>query len=178
MASLIFQDAIDYSKVRIYNRHLFFFKKNQTAMMSLGWIFFPLSHYEADFSCASDSKKQWFIHEMAHVWQYQSGYCVYWAAFVLTLKGGYHIRTPDKQLRGYYIDPLHQPQRTKLSEFNLEQQADVIAFYFSLYHLNSPRYRYLHPLLDRVMGEFLHNPHQKNLLPATTKIDRIKRSSV
>ena len=170
MAALIFQDAIDYKKVRIYNRHWLFLPKSQIAMTPRGHIFFPKASYEQDFSCTSDAKKQWFIHEMAHIWQYQLGYPVLWAGIMQILKGGY-FRSIKGQPAAYYFDPAREPLRNQLAHFNMEQQADIISFYFAYIYLHKKAYAWLSPFFSRVLPEFLHNPKQKKLLPKNNLID-------
>ena len=41
-----------------------------------GEIYFHESEYREDFSIAQPIDKNWFMHEMVHVWQYQLGYPV------------------------------------------------------------------------------------------------------
>ncbi len=170
MASLVFKDAIDYKRIRIYNRHWLFLPKSQIAMTPRGHMFFPKASYEEDFSCSCDAKKQWFIHEMAHVWQYQLGYPVLWAGIMQVLKGGY-FRSIKGQAAAYYFDPCREPKRSHLAQFNMEQQADIIAFYFALHYLNKNKYSWLISFFNRVLAEFLHNPKQKKLLPKNNRID-------
>ncbi len=170
MASLIFKDAINYDKIRIYNRHWLYLPKSQIAMTPRGSMYFPKASYEPDFSHAIDAKKQWFIHEMAHVWQYQLGYPVLWAGIMQVLKGGY-LKTIKNQAAAYYFDPAREPIRTQLAQFNMEQQADIIAFYFAFHYLNKTRYSWLNSFFNQILAEFLHNPEQRKLLPINNRID-------
>lgn len=168
---LVFKGSIDYTKVRIYNRHLFFCKNDTTVVAPWGYIYFPSGVYEEDFSQVSNHKKRLFIHEMAHVWQHQQGYNVFLNGIKLFLKGGYR---QNRNMGAYCIDYQHVPPRTQLNQFNMEQQAELISFYFSLYCLNQTVcYGKIKFFLDQIMVEFVGNPNQKSLLPRATKIDKL-----
>ncbi|MEW5290124.1 hypothetical protein ABW286_13180 [Erwinia papayae] len=75
LAKSIFKNAINYSVVKIYKGSYFpFTMQNQdTAVTPDGNIYFMPKHYQRDFSRALPVYQHWFIHEMTHVWQYQSG---------------------------------------------------------------------------------------------------------
>jgi len=77
-----------------------------------GEIYFPEAIYKPDFS-QSVPDMSWMIHELTHVWQYQTGVDVALSAVVS---------------RNYEYGKLGAT--TKFSEFNIEQQAAVVADYF------------------------------------------------
>ncbi|WP_434777171.1 type IV secretion protein Rhs [Neisseria sp. Ec49-e6-T10] len=168
MAQLLFQDAIDYQKVYIYNRHFFFLKNNHTAMAPLGSIYFPLGCYEQDFSLANDRKKEWFIHELTHVWQYQMGYNVVWAAFRLFLQKGY--QHTKRGQAAYQID-FSKYERTQFTQFNMEQQAQIVCQYFAAVYLKQAAYQNKIPFLAPILVTFLKQPNNKSLVPLYYRID-------
>jgi hypothetical protein len=155
MASLLFRDAIDYRRVRIYNRRYLPFQPSNCAMTPNGSLYFHKSCCLLDFSTGSENVRHWFLHEMAHVWHYQLGYAV-------RLRGAVRI--------GLSYDYDLTPGKT-LADFNMEAQGDVLADYFVLRHLGSsasmrqPRYADSLPLYERVLAGFIANPSSAANLP-------------
>lgn len=64
LASLLFRDAIDYRRVRIYGRRYIPFQPKNCAMSPNGAIYFHQSCCLLDFSTGSDTARHWFMHEM------------------------------------------------------------------------------------------------------------------
>ncbi|MHA6718210.1 vgr related protein [Sphingomonas sp. RS6] len=75
LARSVFGDAIDYARAGIAHAKWAFFQPARTVMAPLGTIHFsPRGDlYRDDFGQADLSLQGLFIHEMAHVWQHQSG---------------------------------------------------------------------------------------------------------
>jgi hypothetical protein len=121
MASLLFRDAIDYAKVRVYRRRYMPFQPKNCAMSPNGAIFFHQSCCLLDFSAGSETARHWFMHEMVHVWQHQLGYPV-------RLRGALRIGLSYQ---------YRLAQDKTLADFNMEAQGDVLADYFVLRHLGS-----------------------------------------
>lgn len=128
-----------------------------------GEIYFKGNNFEEDFSAVADVGTQgWFIHEMAHVWQYQLGYPVKW------------VRTPrPKMTYGYTLAP-----DKKLCDYNMEAQGDILADYFLVAIKNAPKptrnvnYRATPDMLAQLknaLADFLQDPKAKSNLPNTTK---------
>jgi hypothetical protein len=156
MASAVFGDAIDYSKVRVHQRRYlpFGLQPKNCAMSPNGSIYFHRSCFLEDFSTASENGKHWFIHEMVHVWQHQLGYPV-------RLRGALRIGLSYRYELG--------PGKT-LADYNMEAQGDLLADYFVLKHLGSPRamrqpgYAGSLALFESVLGGFLADPaHHSHL---------------
>ena len=157
LARLLFQDAIDYQRVRIYNRRYlpFGLQPRNCAMTPNGSLYFHKSCCLLDFSSGSEDARHWFLHEMAHVWQHQLGYAV-------RLRGAVRIGL------SYHYDLA--PGKT-LADFNMEAQGDLLADYFVLRHLGSPasmrqpRYAASLPLYEQVLANFLDSPASASNLP-------------
>lgn len=156
MAALLFGDAIDYRKVRIYNRPYlpFGLQPRNCAMTPNGAMYFDKSCCLLDFSSGSEAARHWFMHEMVHVWQHQLGYPV-------RLRGAVRIGLSYRYELG--MDKT-------LADYNMEAQGDLLADYFVLRHLGSaasmrqPQYAGSLPLFEQVLAGFLDRPsHRKNL---------------
>ncbi|HET6786497.1 MAG TPA: hypothetical protein VFH49_00935, partial [Aquabacterium sp.] len=130
MARQIFGTSVAYGRVKVH-RGRFLPGSGDNAMTPFGEMHFPESGYRDDFSQASDAAKIWFMHEMVHVWQHQLGRCVMCQGAVLALKGGY-----GPESHAYDYDPDLDQGKT-FSEFNMEQQGDLIAHYFDARYLVS-----------------------------------------
>ncbi|WP_456310164.1 type IV secretion protein Rhs [Serratia proteamaculans] len=116
MAKEIFRDTIIYSKVWIHKGSYFPFglQKKWVAMSPNGEIYFR-DDYRPDFSKADMKRRQIFIHELSHVWQYQHGMQVKLRGLV-----SWAVRYD------YALDSW------PLSTYRMEQQAQIIADYYLL----------------------------------------------
>lgn len=116
LAQTVFAYTIDYSKVWIHRGSYlpFNLQNNYTAMTPNGEIYFRY-WYTDDFSQALDDPQHMFIHEMSHVWQRERGMNVIGRGLVSWMVS-YHY-TLDGRL---------------LSEYPMEQQAQIIADNFTL----------------------------------------------
>lgn len=120
LARSVFGEAIDYSRVRLSNRSWGF------AAITFGSrITFPPSHpVPADFTREGLGLQAWLVHELTHVWQFQTATwrtLVSWLRTVL--EGGY-----GRGLPGYrYRLPLGD-----WAGYNLEQQASMVEHAFLL----------------------------------------------
>lgn len=157
MASALFGNAIDYTRVRIFGRRYlpFGLQPRNCAMAPNGSIYFHRSSCLADFSGGDDHAKHWFMHEMVHVWQYQLGYPV-WLRGAMRVGLGYRYELEaDKTL----------------ADYNMEAQGDLLADYFALKHLRAqramrqPRYCDRGALFDKVLAGFLADPADRASLP-------------
>jgi hypothetical protein len=160
MARAVFADALDYSKVWIHHNGWWLFMGKQdekTAVTPNGEMYFPKDIYRDDFSSLKDaSANALFMHEMAHVWQYQLGYPIKLNAMRVTIKGSVAY-TYRITLMSHFCD------------FNMEQQGNIISDYYMICVLRKSDYAF-NPtkdpdLLRFVMKSFLANPRDKNLLP-------------
>ena len=157
MASRLFGAAIDYPRVRIYNRRYlpFGLQPVNCAMSPNGHIFFHKSCCLVDFSTGTEHARHWFMHEMTHVWQHHLGYPV-------RLRGAIRLGL------SYHYELAMD--RT-LADYNMEAQGDVLADYFVLRFLGSaasmrqPAYASQLALYERVLAGFLANPASRKNLP-------------
>jgi len=116
LARSVFRNGVDYSRVRVYHRSYFPFdlQMDEVAMAPNGNIYFMTMLYRDDFSHEAPREKHLFIHEMAHVWQYQMGVNV--------------------RMRGVFSGLVSYkyslPHYKTLRDYSLEQQASIIADYY------------------------------------------------
>ncbi|WP_036249845.1 hypothetical protein [Massilia sp. BSC265] len=154
MASLLFRDAIDYSRVRIHGRRYMPFQPKNCCMTPNGSMYFHRSCFLPDYTRGDPGAIHWFMHEMVHVWQHQLGYPV-------RLRGAVRIGLS-------YAYTLHED--ALLSDYNMEAQGDLLADYFVLKFLRKPgamrqgRYRDSVALYERVLAPFLDNPADRGNL--------------
>jgi hypothetical protein len=118
LASSVFGEAIDYSKVRLSTRFWGVF-----AIAFGSHVTFPPTHpVPDDFAEEPVRLQAWLIHELVHVWQFQTRpwwTVKSWAGVVLN--GGY-----GRGLPGYrYRVPLKP-----WAAHNLEQQASIVEHAF------------------------------------------------
>jgi hypothetical protein len=165
MAMMMFKGAIDYSQVRVHKRR-YLPGSGSNAMTPHGEIYFPAFAYQDDFSVQDKYKQVWFMHEMTHVWQYQLGYGVKQAGFKIMLKGGYFKNKNHARPLAYQHSP-HGDQNQQMSDFNMEQQADIISRFHGSIHLDMTDYSESLAFDACILREFLENPNNKKLLPTT-----------
>jgi hypothetical protein len=151
----VFGESIDYERVRIHARRYVAFQPKNCCMTPNGSMYFHRSRFLPDYTRGDSSVVHWFVHEMTHVWQHQLGYAV-------RLRGAMRIALSyDYEL---------VPGKT-LADFNMEAQGDLVADYFALKYLNSPRsmrqqrYACSLPLYEEVLAGFLTDPAGVENLP-------------
>jgi len=155
LASLLFGDAIDVTRVRIHNRRYMPFQPRNCCMTPNGSMYFHHSCFLPDYARGDPPAIHWFMHEMVHVWQHQLGYPV-------RLRGAFRIGLSY----GYTLT-----EDSTLEDFNMEAQGDLLADYFVLKHLRRPeamrqqRYRDSLALYEKVLALFLADPASYASLP-------------
>lgn len=173
MARAVFGDAIDYQAVKVHNGGYWLFAGMQdkdTAVTPNGEMYWPAEHYRENFLHSDYGDQHWFMHEMAHVWQYQMGYPVVVEGMALHAK----------KIRG--IDPYDYTLMpgTRLCQYNMEQQANILSDYYlvaivggiarrDLYgkkYMHTPNIR---QLLENALADFLLNPRSIGNLPPLTQ---------
>lgn len=179
MSRLVFKDAIDYSKVWIHIGGMIH-TKTGNAMTPAGEMFLPRDDYiqNPDFSKSKGNAQHWFIHEMVHVWQYQMGISNGWLGLKQLCRGGYttqvnSVDSGSDELKAYDTDITGRDLNKKFSDFNFEQQGRIIELWFDACYLQNnfptrPHHQKSLKLLgyvERILRDFLHNPHDKSLLP-------------
>ena len=160
MATNLFGQSVDYSKVKVYNGEFIWFglQDDDTAMTPNGKMYYPKNLYREDFSNSEEPDMQLlFMHEMVHIWQHQCGYSVIW-------HGWQRWRLSYKYEFG--TDLL-------LCDFDMEAQGNILSDYWSLKNfgetatLSKSDYRYLTrlDLFEETLAEFLKDPASKTNLP-------------
>ena len=116
MLRSVFGAGITYASVWVHDTKWAFFQPDDTAMTPNGEMYWPPVHYEADFATASLSKRAWFVHEGAHLYQH---YGLHWN---VTVRG---ILSRNYN---YKLDPA----KTKLSDYGLEEMGDIASDFYRL----------------------------------------------
>jgi hypothetical protein len=157
MAGRLFGAAIDYTRVRIYQRRYLplGLQPVNCAMTPNGHLYFHKSRCLLDFSAGSDQARHWFMHEMVHVWQHQLGYPV-------RLRGALRLGLSYR-----YALAMDKT----LADYNMEAQGDLLADYFVLNYLGAPA-AMRQPacandtaLFEQVLAGFLADPSSRRNLP-------------
>lgn len=149
MARTVFGNSIDYSKVRVHTSSYLPAQVQGDNIITPDGELYCSKNYCADFSKEGLGTQKLFIHEMTHVWQYQN-----------------HVLDPRfeavKELVrhfGRYSDvyPYKLDKSKDLTDYNLEQQADMVSDY---YGARQPGAQRTQGDADRevVMKKFIENP--------------------
>jgi hypothetical protein len=157
MAWMLFQDAIDYGKVKVHGEPYLWFnwQPKNVAMTPDGEMYFHESEFREDFSKEKPRPKNWFMHEMVHVWQHQLNYPV-------AIRGLVRLGLDYK----YVLLP-----KKKLSDYNMEAQGDLLADYHTLKYLKKPNamrqpeYQNSIELYEEVLHDFFKDRKSKTNLP-------------
>ena len=155
----VFADALDYSALRIVRGKFMPFQLRHVAMSPNGSIYLPAGLYHDDFSKQPAHWQSLWLHECTHVWQHRLGYPVLRCGICLALQGGYIKRAAYRY--GHLL-----PHCRDLSQFNMEQQACIVADYFiGLWYTGREN-----PALATVLQRFLQQPNNADLLPKSMRI--------
>jgi hypothetical protein len=115
MVTSVFKAAITLTEVRIRKGPILPLQ-GEYAVTPMGEIYWSTKYYLEDYSTAPVDTKHFFMHEIAHIWQYQMGMWVV-ARGACSLFAGYHYALTDDKV---------------LSDYGMEQQASIIADYYIL----------------------------------------------
>ena len=151
----MYKDPIPYDKVWIFRGDLLGMpNSSNNAMTPFGDIYLPDNYYDniPDFTVNIKSDNiRWFIHEMAHVWQY----------YAMDLSA---------DAKAYAYDLFGVDAKKEFKDFNIEQQAEIIAHYFLVKHYPTTAKSLLSSLLisqqqnrKYILKDFLVNPKNKIL---------------
>lgn len=121
LARLVFGDAIDYAKVEVTNARFTGFHPKGVAMAPDGNLYMP-ECYSTDYAAESSYWRGCFIHEMAHVWQFQQKILnPVTEALMLNYRHAFNYRAAyDYRLE----------TGKDLLDYNMEQQASILQDYF------------------------------------------------
>jgi hypothetical protein len=138
----LFRDAVDYDAVRIVRGPAFPLQGRRTIVTLGRAIYAPSSVYVADYARAAPERRAILVHEVAHVWQFESGIAVIAGAIrAFFAAGGRYSRAYRYQLA---------PGRD-LIEYGIEQQASILEHYFLARGTDQVRYA-------GVLRRFLDDP--------------------
>ncbi|MDR9891304.1 type IV secretion protein Rhs [Pseudenterobacter timonensis] len=117
LAKSVYKSTIPYHKVWIHHDSYlpFGFQNKNTAMAPNGEMYFR-EHYREDYSLSVPFYKHMFIHEMAHVWQREKG-----------------MNVIGRGLVSWAVSYRYVLDGRLLSEYPMEQQAQIIADHFILH---------------------------------------------
>ncbi|MBM7125528.1 hypothetical protein [Dyella flava] len=160
MARTVYGDAVHYSRVKIHHGGWWAFmgmQRSNTAVTPNGEMYYPSSIYRNDFSNSGELRDQAiFMHEMAHIWQYQMGYPVKRKGLTVTIHGPSAYR--------YTLMP-----DSRLHDFNFEQQAEILSDYYMVFVINqkdqASTYIWNADLLRNVVEPFIGDQGNKIHLP-------------
>lgn len=161
MAQKVFGNGVDYATVWVHRGGWWLFmgmQRPDTAVTPNGEMYYPDAIYQYDFGdpAIDISYQALFIHEMTHVWQYQMGYPVKRKGMTVTIHG--------KSIYKYNLT-----KKSRLCDFNMEQQGNIISDYYMICVKrdidNAYNSRVDSDLLYSVMDPFLRSPRDKQHLP-------------
>ncbi len=163
MCRPIFKGSIYYSEVYIHNGSFlpFGLQDKDVAMAPNGEIFFTTDSFSEDFSKEDNKTRIWFVHEMVHAWQWNRGYRGRLKAMGI-LYGIASKLLGEKRVYGYDHEAKNN---NKFSEFNMEQQADIISHYYGAKYLQDTNFTPRLSFFERVLAKFLKEPRYVALLP-------------
>lgn len=159
LALKVFKSSINYNLVKIHDYAYIFFQPKNSGMTPNGEIYL-YNAYKEDFGLERPAISAFFIHEMAHVWQYQNKILhPITAAISETI---YHFFDYAKAYR-YTLDGSKD-----LRDYKIEQQASIIEDYFRTNFVgllptpNNLQNNYAKVKKDRlyekVLAKFIENP--------------------
>ena len=162
LAQRIYKTAINYGKVKIHDEKYMVFQPDHSGMTPNGEIYVSgTGTYTADYSTSpSADLRSFFIHEMAHVWQYQLN--------ILSPIGS-AIAESFRHFFNYAKAYEYELVTGKdLLDYRIEQQAQIIQDYYlwfleasqprqTLYLNKGPSSTFL-PLYHQVLARFMANP--------------------
>lgn len=127
LAKSVFGSSIDYGTVWIHKDSYlpFNLQDEHTAMTPNGELYFR-SWYRDDFSVTLPFLQHLFIHEMSHVWQRARG-----------------MNVIARGLVSWMVSYRYELDGRLLSEYPMEQQAQIIADHFSLQAIGYRKWRSL-----------------------------------
>ncbi|WP_043973577.1 MULTISPECIES: hypothetical protein [Acinetobacter] len=118
MARRVFGHLIDYTKVKIFNIPYLPWQPVNIFMAPNGNLFVHQKYFSPDYSTCSLSLQGIFIHELAHILQFQQHTHVIVKGAIL--QAGYYLSF--KQYNPYQY---HLIQGKAFSSYNIEQQGDI-----------------------------------------------------
>lgn len=160
LADTVFQNALDYERVRVHDEKYVFFQPTNVLMTPNGNIYAPGKMYRTDYAAETLNYRELFIHEMAHVWQFQTGILNPKLSGIFEfVKNGFDYRKAYE----YVLEGGRD-----LIEYGMEQQAAIIADYFLVeksseafgrFNANDESFERTRELLNEVLANFIADPN-------------------
>lgn len=161
LAQCLFKDSIDYSQVKIHNKKYIFVQPDNSGMTPNGEIYVVGERaYSDHYDIEAPSLRGFFIHEMAHVWQYQLD-----ILNPITAAIAESIRSFFNYAKAYHYELAAGKD---LLQYRIEQQAQIITDYYLIriagVELTTNRIKNeggpvaCMPLYFQVLANFLNNP--------------------
>lgn len=143
LAKSVYGEKINYGKVWIHHDSYlpFGLQHERVAMTPQGEIYYRTYLYRDDYSKTSSGEQHTFIHELCHVWQRDRGMCVICRGLVSWIASYRYIL--DGRL---------------LSEYSMEQQAQIVADNFILHEWGYESFLWLHGRESVTLGGELSLP--------------------
>lgn len=159
LAETVFQKALDLERVRIHDAKYIFFQASNVLMTPNGQIYAPSEMYREDYANEPLNYRELFIHEMAHVWQFQTEVLnPKFSGLFEFIRNGFDYRKAYQ----YVLEAERD-----LIDYGMEQQAAMIADYFLVeksdegfgrHNANTESPEEKRELLKKVMENFINNP--------------------
>jgi len=144
LARQVFGDSINYAAVKIHDRAYVPFQPKNSGMTPRGEIYMR-DCYSADYSKDDLYQRGFFLHEMAHVWQFQN-------KILHPIAAAAELNLKHKFNYGAAYD--FQLEKGKdLTRYGMEQQASIIQQYFVWKHEGADV-----SLHEDVLKNFLKDP--------------------
>ncbi|WP_312056180.1 hypothetical protein [Acinetobacter courvalinii] len=118
IARPVFGDLIDYAQVKVFNIPYLPWQPVNIFMAPNGNLFVHQKYFSADYSKCSAPLQGIFIHELAHVLQFQQQDHVIFKGAMLQL--GYYLSFKTYDPYQYQFEP-----DKAFSSYNIEQQGDI-----------------------------------------------------
>lgn len=118
IARKIFGHLINYKEVKIFNTPYLPWQPENIFIAPNGNLFVHAKYFRSDYSSCSTNLQGIFIHEMAHILQFQQQTNVILKGAILQL--GYYL-----SLKKYNPYHYHFIQGKAFSDYNIEQQGDI-----------------------------------------------------
>lgn len=159
LGATVFQNALNYKAVRIHDEKYIFFQAANVLMTPNGQIYAPGTMYRNDYASEPLNYQELFIHELAHVWQYQM------KVLNPKLSGLFEfVRNGFSYGKAYRY--VLQSEKD-LTDYGMEQQAAIVADYFTVEKCGEPFGRHnanaepderKRELLLKVLANFISDP--------------------
>ncbi|USA47364.1 hypothetical protein NDN11_04405 [Acinetobacter sp. C26M] len=118
MARPVFGDLIDYAQIKVFNIPYLPWQPANIFMAPNGNLFVHQKYFSPDYSKCSLSLQGIFIHELAHILQFQQGINVIVKGAIL--QAGYYL-----SLKRYNPYQYQFIKNKAFSNYNIEQQGDI-----------------------------------------------------